>query len=131
MSLSFGPGVILADPDLSSPIIGTAVGGNGQAVVSFTPPVYQQGLPITQYVITSSPGNITAVGSTSPVTVARLTNGVTYTFTVNAYNVLGPGPASSASNSITPVTVPGAPTIGAASTASATSVNINKYTITK
>ena len=102
--------LILGDFDLSAPLNPVAVGGDRQALVTFTPPVYQQGLPITRYVVTSSPGSISGLGSSSTVTVPGLTNGVTYTFTVTAYNVLGPGPVSSASNSVFVATVPSAPT---------------------
>jgi len=51
---------------------------------------------------------ITATNSTSPITVTGLTDGVSYIFTVAAGNVLGYGPESAASNSVTPV----APAIG-------------------
>jgi hypothetical protein len=69
--------------------------------------------------VTSSPGGFTGTGTASPITVTGLTNGTVYTFTVTATNAIGTGLASAASNSITPaaVTVPGAPTIGAATTA--------------
>ena len=55
-------------------------------------------------------------------TVTGLTNGTAYTFTVAAINSVGTGPASAASNSVTPapvVTVPGAPTIGTATAGNA------------
>lgn len=106
--------LILGDFDLSAPLNPVAVGGNRQALVSFTPPIYQQGLPITQYVATSSPGGISGLGTSSTITVAGLTNGVTYTFTVTAYTVLGRGPVSTASNPTFVASVPGAPTIGTA-----------------
>jgi trimeric autotransporter adhesin len=97
-----------------APTIGTATPGNAQATVSFTPPSSTGGSPITGYTVTSIPGGITATGASSPLTVTGLTNGTAYTFTATARNAVGTGTASSASNSVTPVTVPGAPTIGTA-----------------
>jgi len=91
-----------------APTIGTATAGNGQATVTFTAPANTGGFAITSYTVTSSPGNFTGTGSASPITVSGLTNGTGYTFTVTATNVLGAGPASSASSSVTPY-VPVAP----------------------
>ena len=82
----------------------TAVAGNAQATVSFTPPASSGGSPITSYTVTSSPGGRTATGTASPITVTGLANGTPYTFTVHATNVVGRGPESSPSNSVTPTT---------------------------
>jgi hypothetical protein len=97
-----------------APTIGTATAGNAQATVSFTAPTSDGGSPITSYTATSSPGGLIATGASSPLTVTGLSNGTAYTFTVTATNAAGTGSASSASNSVTPATVPGAPTIGSA-----------------
>ncbi len=101
-----------------APAIGTATAGNALAKVTFSAPASNGGSPITGYTATSSPGGKTGAGgptSTSGgLTVTGLTNGMAYTFTVTATNGVGTGAASKASNSVTPATVPGAPTIGTA-----------------
>lgn len=84
----------------------SAVGGNAQATVSFTAPASNGGATITSYTVTSSPSNITASGSASPITVTGLTNGTPYTFTVTATNTAGTGSASASSNSVTPAVPP-------------------------
>ena len=86
----------------SAPTNVTATAGNTQATVSFSASASDGGSPITSYTVTSTPGNLTATGASSPITVTGLTNGTPYTFTVHATNAAGPGPESSASNSVTP-----------------------------
>src|ERR1035437_8543587 len=102
-----------------APTIGTATAGNAQATVTFTAPASNGGSAITGYTVTSNPGSITKTGTTSPIVVTGLTNGTAYTFTVVATNANGNGLASSASNSVTPSSVPGAPTIGTATAGNA------------
>jgi hypothetical protein len=87
----------------SAPVIGSATdGGTGTtASVAFTPSTYIGKGTIT-YTATSSPGSITATGS-SPITVTGLTTGTAYTFTVQGATNYGvTSAASSASNSVTP-----------------------------
>ena len=85
-----------------APTIGSATAGNNQADVAFIAPASNGGATITGYTVTSNPGGFTGTGAGSPITVAGLTNGVSYTFTVTATNPAGTGAASGASNAITP-----------------------------
>lgn len=89
-----------------APTIGTAVAGNASASVTFTPPAAGTAPAVTSYTATSSPGGFTGTGAASPVTVSGLSNGTAYTFTVTATNPDGTGPASAASNSVTPAVGP-------------------------
>jgi hypothetical protein len=99
-----------------APSIGTATAGNAQASVTFTAPVSDGGAIITSYTVTSTPGNFSASGSVSPITVTGLTNGTSYSFTVRATNIGGTSAPSSPSNSVTPTaSLPGAPTAASAS----------------
>ncbi|MFN8079042.1 MAG: fibronectin type III domain-containing protein [Kineosporiaceae bacterium] len=80
-----------------------AAGGSTQATVSWTAPSWDGGSAVTSYTVTSSPGSKTCTATTpAGCTVTGLTNGTAYTFTVTATNVVGAGPASAASNSVTP-----------------------------
>lgn len=79
-----------------------AAAWNGQATVTFLAPVDAGSSPITDYVVTATPAGATATGTTSPITVAGLTNGTAYTFTVAAVNSVGVGPPSDPSNSVVP-----------------------------
>ncbi|MEL4420480.1 fibronectin type III domain-containing protein [Shewanella algae] len=85
-----------------APIIGTASALDGQAVVNFSAPASDGGSVITSYQVTSSPGGITASGANSPIGVAGLTNGTSYTFTVQAINAVGTSSPSAPSNSVVP-----------------------------
>ena len=88
-------------PGAPTGIVATA--GNAQATVSFTAPASNGGGPIISYTVMSNPGGKIVTGTSSPITVTGLTNGIAYTFTVKASNSLCTGPASSPSNTVTPV----------------------------
>lgn len=87
-------------PGAPTSVVATA--GNAQASVAFVAPASNGGAPITEYSVTSSPGNITARGKSSPIIVPGLTNDTAYTFKVRAYNVTGAGAESAASSAVTP-----------------------------
>ncbi len=109
-----GNDVVLTAVGAPAPPTGvSAVSGNASATVSFTPGA-SNGVAITGYVVTATPGGATGSGSSSPVAVAGLANGTTYTFTVTATNAAGTGASSSPSAGVVPSTVPDAPTITSA-----------------
>ncbi|WP_025700050.1 S-layer homology domain-containing protein, partial [Paenibacillus forsythiae] len=96
----------------ASPTDIVATAGNGQATITFTPPADNGGSAITGYEVISSPGNIIATGTASPITITGLQNGTTYTFTVKAINRAGGSAASAVSNSVTPLAPePAAPSL--------------------
>ena len=89
-------------PGAPTNVVATA--GNASASVTWKAPANNGGAAITAYTVTSAPGAKTCStnGATS-CTVSGLTNGTAYTFTVKATNSAGTGPASAASNAVTPV----------------------------
>ena len=97
-----------------APNIVSATAANTSAAITFIAPASNGGSVITGYSVTSTPGGLTSAGTTSPIIVNGFTNGTAYTFTVTATNAIGTGAASASSSSVTPATVPGAPTIGLA-----------------
>jgi predicted phage tail protein len=110
---SVSPVVTPAGPP-SAPTGVTGVAGNGQVTVSWSAPA-ANGSTITQYLINTYQGSTplpqyTAAFPSTSAPVGGLTNGLPYTFTVQAVNAIGTGPASAASAAITPRGPPGAPT---------------------
>lgn len=95
----------------NAPTGATATAGDTQATVHWHQPSAPGGT-ITGYTVTAAPGGATCAWSSGPLicTVTGLTNGTHYSFTVTATNGSGTGPASAASNTVTPAAPPGAPT---------------------
>lgn len=89
-----------------APTIGTATAGNASASVTFSAPADTGSAAITSYTVTSTPGSFSNTGAASPITVTGLTNNTAYTFVALATNGAGTGPASAASNSVTPTAPP-------------------------
>jgi hypothetical protein len=92
----------------AKPTAVTGTPGNASATVTWSAPA-NDGSPITGYTITPYIGTVaqpptTVTGSppAASATIGGLTNGTTYTFTVSATNAIGTGPASDASNAVTP-----------------------------
>ena len=110
------------------PYKATAPGKTGSADVSFTAPASDGGSPITSYEVTSSPGGITGTlsgASGGTVNIKGLAIGTPYTFTVTASNAVYTSESSVASSpAITPITTPGAPTIGTATTLSDSEISV-------
>lgn len=92
----------------NAPTVGAAtdLANGGGATVAFTAPSTDTGGPIFDYVATSTPGSITATGTSSPLTFSGLTVGTSYTFKVAARNASGTGSLSASSNLITPTVPP-------------------------
>lgn len=101
-------------PDAPTGVVG--VRGDGTAVLTWAAPAGTGGSPLTGYTVTTTDvlsglsTTSTAAADTLTATVAGLTNGRAYTFTVTALNLAGAGLPSAASAAVTPATVPGVAT---------------------
>ena len=102
--------VAFAVPDAPTNL--TATAGDQQVDLSWTAPASDGGTMITDYEYEQNgSGTWISTGvTTTSYTVRNLTNGQSYTFKVRAVNSVGESTASAASSSVTPATVPGAPT---------------------
>lgn len=124
MTQSFTVNAVVAGAPTS--VVATA--GDTQASVAFTVPTDTGGSAVTSYTVVANPPDVAPVnGAASPIVVMGLTNGVVYTFTVTANNVVGPGAVSVVSNSVIPSATqtitfasPSAQNFGTAPTLSAT-----------
>ena len=57
-------------------------------------PTSDGGSPITSYTVTTTPGGATTTATGSPVTIAGLTDGGSYSFQITATNSVGQSAAS-------------------------------------
>jgi hypothetical protein len=127
---SYSVDVLFAPPSAASPPAAptnvSATGGDTNAKVSWSAPA-DHGSPITSYTITpfigltaQTPTVVSGAPPPTGATVSGLTNGTSYTFTVQASNGAGTSTASAPSGSVTPATgtAPTAPLGVAASPAS-------------
>lgn len=103
-----------------------ATAGRQSAMVSWSPPQALNGSAITNYTVTSNPGNVTATtnGATS-ATVAPLTAGAYYTFTVTATNASGTSVPSAPSNGVVPTGPPPGPPTNVTATAGDTTATVS------
>ncbi len=121
-SVGLGPSSPASSPVTPATVPGapsgvSATAGDVSAIVTWTAPASDGGSPVTGYTVVASDSTTPANGgetcswTTGPLTctVTGLTNGDTYSFAVGATNSVGLGPASPGSNTVTPATVPGAP----------------------
>lgn len=94
-----------------APPIVSSIALNKEAKVSFTAPIYNGGSAIMCYIVKAYNSNnlinpvFTTSGTSSPITVTGLTNGITYKFKVLATNAVGNGLESGLSNGVTPYSI--------------------------
>jgi len=91
-------GVSATGRNASATVSWSAPGNGGSAITSYTVTPSIAGVPQPPTLVTGSPPAIST-------TVVGLANGTAYTFTVTATNGIGTGPASAASNAVTPTAV--------------------------
>ena len=107
----------------------TAVPGDEQVTLSWTPPTADGGSPVDRYVVTEfqdgvEHGTRHLDDAATSIVWDNLTNGRQYGFTVRAWNVRGQGEASAPSAPVVPARLPGAPMVGYKAGDSAVTVNV-------
>lgn len=100
-----------------SPTALSSIASNGQLSISFTPPAFNGGVPITTYQYSVDGGSTwqnRQTGTTaSPLVITGLSNGTNYNVRLRAINPIGAGSSASVPTGIqsldtTPFTVPSA-----------------------
>jgi titin len=92
---------VVGVPGAPTNVVAVATGVSGEAHVSWSAPASDGGSPITGYTVAGGPGGTVTTAVTS-VTIAGLTPGTPYTFTVAATNAVGPGAGTASAPVITP-----------------------------
>ncbi|MHB1884951.1 MAG: beta strand repeat-containing protein, partial [Acidimicrobiales bacterium] len=102
-----------------APVITSLVPQDGGLQVDFTPPA--SNAPITGYLyqLNSAGPFLPLAGTASPLTIAGLTDGTSYSVVIEAVNSIGTGGPSNTMSQI-PVALPGAPTITSVQVGSST-----------
>ena len=110
----------------SAPTIGSASSGAGSATVTWSGSSSAGTTAITSYVVTATPGDRTCIWTTGALScvVSGLTNGVSYTFTVQGVSSVGAGLPSASSSAVVPFTFPSAPQLSAV-TPGSTSIDVS------
>ena len=96
-----GGGTVAATP-ASAPRDAAAVAGDASATVSWAAPASTGSFPVSNYLVTSSPGGHSCLASSTSCDVSGLSNGTAYTFTVQALSGAGWSAASAPSNAVVP-----------------------------
>ena len=86
----------------SAPIINSVSNVQStKAIISFDSPLKNGGALVTNYIVVSTPSNLTASGTSSPIEMSGLTNGVSYVFKMVGSNVAGLSDSSATSSTLT------------------------------
>ncbi|HXS98360.1 MAG TPA: right-handed parallel beta-helix repeat-containing protein [Candidatus Limnocylindrales bacterium] len=106
LARKFGPPV---PPEPPSRV--AAFAGNGWALVTFSPPVFEGGAPVDAYTVTASSGATATISAADfwrigYVRIDGLKNGTEYTFSATARNAAGLGGVSLPSHPVTPENQP-------------------------
>lgn len=97
---------VVAPPDPPAAPLGAPSDSRVDLIWSAPSP---NGSPITEYVVTRSPGGVETRHQSTSAAVTGLVNGTSYTFTVRAVNAAGEGPASPPSAAFVPNALPDVP----------------------